>query len=189
MAPIWRPRMRRIRSGGRLSMRLPSRRISPRAIRPGGSSRPMMAAPVMDLPAPDSPTTPSTSPGSMVKETPSSAVRVPRRVGNSTRRSRTSRRGGAMLPQLRIQGVAEPVAQQVDREDHRDEGGSREDGDPPLAAEEKIVADPDQRAERGLGRRHADAEEGERGLGEDGERSEEHTSELQSRQYLVCRLL
>src|SRR5438445_6041284 len=28
---------------------------------------------------------------------------------------------------------------------------------------------------------------GERGLG--GERSEEHTSELQSRQYLVCRLL
>src|SRR3712207_7118165 len=29
----------------------------------------------------------------------------------------------------------------------------------------------------------------ERGRGDDGERSEEHTSELQSRQYLVCRLL
>src|SRR3712207_8633827 len=29
----------------------------------------------------------------------------------------------------------------------------------------------------------------ERGVVESGERSEEHTSELQSRQYLVCRLL
>ena len=34
---------------------------------PGGSSRPMMAAPVSDLPAPDSPTTPRTSPGAMSK--------------------------------------------------------------------------------------------------------------------------
>src|SRR3712207_7769869 len=41
-------------------------------------------------------------------------------------------------------------------------------------------------------RRHADRVE-EAGLGHDGllgdDRSEEHTSELQSRQYLVCRLL
>ena len=36
---------------------------APPAMRPGGSSRPMIAAPVSDLPAPDSPTTPSTSPG------------------------------------------------------------------------------------------------------------------------------
>ena len=35
---------------------------SPPAMRPGGSIRPMMAVPVIDLPAPDSPTTPSTSP-------------------------------------------------------------------------------------------------------------------------------
>ena len=40
-----------------------------------------MAAPVSDLPAPLSPTTPSTSPGSMAKETPSSARSMPRRVG------------------------------------------------------------------------------------------------------------
>ena len=39
-----------------------------------------MAAPVRDLPAPDSPTTPSTSPGSMDKEIPSTATSVPRRV-------------------------------------------------------------------------------------------------------------
>ena len=37
--------------------------IWPEATRPGGSSRPMMAAPVSDLPAPDSPTTPRISPG------------------------------------------------------------------------------------------------------------------------------
>src|SRR3712207_8026573 len=36
----------------------------------------------------------------------------------------------------------------------------------------------------GDGREHLDL-----GLAEVGERSEEHTSELQSRQYLVCRLL
>ena len=38
------------------------------------------------LPAPDSPTTPSTSPGAMSNDTPSMAVRAPRRIGNSTRR-------------------------------------------------------------------------------------------------------
>ncbi len=62
-------------------MRWPSSRISPAAMRPGGSSRPMMAVPVSDLPAPDSPTTPSTSPGAMSKETSSTATSVPRRVG------------------------------------------------------------------------------------------------------------
>ncbi len=74
-------------------MRSPSSRISPAAMRPGGSSRPMIAMPVSDLPAPDSPTTPSTSPGAMRNDTPSTATSVPRRVGNSTRRSFTSRSG------------------------------------------------------------------------------------------------
>ena len=63
---------------------LPSRRTSPPMMRPGGSSRPMTAAPVSDLPAPDSPTTPSTSPGAMSKETRSTAVSVRRRVGKAT---------------------------------------------------------------------------------------------------------
>src|SRR3712207_7771436 len=40
------PRILRISSYGRRSMRRPFSRISPPAIRPGGSSRPMMAAPV-----------------------------------------------------------------------------------------------------------------------------------------------
>ena len=58
-------------------------------MRPGGSSSPMIAVPVSDLPAPDSPTTPSTSPGAMSKLTSSMATSVPRRVLNSTRRWRT----------------------------------------------------------------------------------------------------
>src|SRR5258708_29729638 len=77
-------------------MRRPSSRISPEAMRPGGSSRPMMALPVSDLPAPDSPTTPSTSPGAMSNDTSSTASKVPRRVGNSTRRFLTSRSGGLL---------------------------------------------------------------------------------------------
>ncbi len=80
-------------AGGRLSMRLPSNRMRPPAMWPGGSSRPMMAAPVSDLPAPDSPTTPSTSPSPMAKEMPSTAITVPRRVAKATRRSSTCRSG------------------------------------------------------------------------------------------------
>ena len=53
----------------------------------------MIAAAVSDLPAPLSPTTPSTSPRSIVKLMPSIARSVPRRVGNSTVRLRTSSSG------------------------------------------------------------------------------------------------
>src|SRR5512141_3011485 len=84
-------------------MRSPFSFTSPAAMRPGGSSRPMTAEPVIDLPAPDSPTTPSTSPGWIASEMSSTATSVPRRVGNSTRRLRTSRSGPLVLtgPALR----------------------------------------------------------------------------------------
>ena len=82
----------RIAAAGSRSSRIPAKRISPPAMRPGGSSRPMMAAPVSDFPAPLSPTTPSTSPAAISKDTWSSARRVPRRVGNSTVRLRTASR-------------------------------------------------------------------------------------------------
>ena len=62
IAPISRPRSARMRAAGRSSMRCPASRISPPVMRPGGSSRPITAAPVSDLPAPDSPTTPRISP-------------------------------------------------------------------------------------------------------------------------------
>ncbi len=50
----------------------------------------MIAAAVIDLPAPDSPTTPSTSPGSIEKLTSSTATSVPRRVGSAMLRCETS---------------------------------------------------------------------------------------------------
>src|SRR5215470_5880332 len=91
--PMRLPRILRASSGGKSSMRRPLKRTSPPTTRPGGSSSPMMAAPVSDLPAPDSPTTPSTSPGAMSNDTPSTAMSVRRRVGKATRRSRTERTG------------------------------------------------------------------------------------------------
>ena len=83
-------------SGERIDNLSPERRISPPAMRPGGSMSPITAAPVTDLPAPDSPTTPSTSPRPTSKETPSIAFNTPRRVTNSTRRSRTERTGSGI---------------------------------------------------------------------------------------------
>src|SRR5271154_11019 len=62
----------------------------------------MMASEVMDLPEPDSPTSPSTSPGAMEKERVCTATAVPacdrvpdcvRGCGNSMVRSRTSSNG------------------------------------------------------------------------------------------------
>src|SRR4026208_796390 len=151
--------MRRICSYGSVSMRRPSRRISPPAMRPGGSSRPMIAMPVSDFPAPDSPTTPSPSPGASENEMPSTAVSVPRRVGNSTRRSFTSSSGSLIgtAGQLRGQWGRQPVADQVYRKHEHDERDAREYRDPPFARHHEIVADADQRAERRLGRRHAHA--------------------------------
>ena len=145
----------------------------PPAMRPGGSSRPMMAAPVSDLPAPDSPTTPRTSPGAMSKRDVVER-RAACRAGSGTRRagSRTSSSGIAADAQ-RSFGLSASRSQSPSRltdstmSDQRDAG---EDRDPPFAREQEIVADPDQRAERRLGRRHADAEERQRRLGDDRER-------------------
>src|SRR5215831_11603321 len=150
--PIRFPLMRRISSGGRLSMRRPERWISPPAMRPGGSIRPITESPVTDLPAPDSPTTPSTSPLAMSKETPSIARSVPRREANSTWRLRTERTVSVMdeldSPELWIERVAQPVAEQVDGEDQHSEREAREGDDPPFAGEQVVVADADQGAER-----------------------------------------
>ena len=120
-------------------------------------------APVSDLPAPDSPTTPSTSPASMANETSSSA----RSDAAAGREFDGQVLDGRAAPsaQPRVQRVAQPVAQQVDRQHHQHQGDAGEDRHPPLAGEQEVVADPDQRAERRLGRRQADAEERQRRLG------------------------
>ncbi len=148
IAPISRPRTLRISSGGRLSMRRPFSLISPAAIRPGGSSRPMIAAPVIDLPAPDSPTTPSTSPGAIENDTSSIAVRMPRRVGNSTRSLLTSRSGDLLTSaQLRVEGIPKPVAEQVHRHAQKDQCRAGKDHQPPLARVQEVVAVVDHRAQ------------------------------------------
>src|SRR3954447_10320111 len=119
--------------------------MEPPLIRPGGSINPMTARPVTDLPAPDSPTTPSTSPLAISKETPSMARSVLRRLANSTWRLRTERTGSVIglialawclerpSSKLRIERVAQPIAQQIDRQDHPRQRTSGEGHDPPLA--------------------------------------------------------
>src|SRR5664279_2447905 len=142
-------------------------------MRPGGSIRPMTARPVTDFPAPDSPTTPSTSPLAMSKEIPSMARSGGWRVTNSTLRWRTERTGSVMgqdiraglSSQLRIERIAQPVAEQVDREDQRRQRKAREGDNPPFAGKQVVVADPDQGAERGHGVGHAGAEKRQRRLG------------------------
>src|SRR6202166_1199580 len=178
--PIRFPLIRRSSSGGRLSIRMPDRWISPPAIRPGGSIRPITASPVTDFPAPDSPTTPSTSPLAMSKETPSMARSAWWRVTNSTLRLRTERTGAVIrsaawgLPRLSselwVERVAQPVAEQVDGQDQRRQRKAGEGDDPPLAGKQIIVADPDQGAERGHRVGHAGTEKRQRRLGDDGER-------------------
>ena len=109
----------------------------PPAMRPGGSSRPMIAAPVSDLPAPDSPTTPSTSPGAIANEMSSTATSVPRRVGKLDAQVRCTSSSGSGIaigsPQLRVQRIAQPVAEQVDRQHHDHQRRAGKDRDPPLA--------------------------------------------------------
>src|SRR6478752_10144429 len=149
-------------------------------MRPGGSSRPMIARPVTDLPAPDSPTTPSTSPLAMSKETPSMARRVLWRETNSTCRLRTERTGSVMgidawswrllSSEFWIERVAQPVAEQVDGEDQGREREAGKSDDPPFTGKQVIVADPDQGAERRHGVGHPGAQKRQRRLGDDGER-------------------
>src|SRR5258708_3477748 len=111
--PMRLPRILRIASGGRLSMRSPRNSTSPDAIRPGGSISPITAVPVIDLPAPDSPTTPRISPGAISNDTSSIAVSVPRRVGNSTLRLRTLRTGTVMGPCEHRLGLLQAGGQRV----------------------------------------------------------------------------
>src|SRR5271165_3554816 len=170
MAPISRPRIRRIASSGSLSIRRPASVIRPAAMRSGGSSRPMIAAPVSDLPAPDSPTMPNTSPGAIAKLISSIAVSIPRRVGSSTRKFSTRKSASGMSAQFRIERVAQPVAQEIDRQDQNRQHDSRENRDPPVAREQIVVAIADQSAERRLGRRQPDPEKRQCGLGQNGER-------------------
>src|SRR3954451_24718945 len=93
--------------------------------------RPMSAIIVTLLPEPDSPTTPTTSPGFTLRSMRSTACVPP----NVTCKLRiVSRSFMSCHPfQFRVERVAQPVAEQIDDE-HRDENGeARHRHDPPCA--------------------------------------------------------
>src|SRR5690606_41009362 len=85
------------------------------------------------------------------------------------------------------QGISGPSAVPPDRHVHRDEACFRQGGRLHLDDEEShvAVAVPD----ADLGARRRGGQRVVAGLLPRGQRSEEHTSELQSRENLVCRLL
>ncbi len=145
-------------------------------MRPGGSSRPMIAAPVMRLAGAGLAdhaehlarlrcrrrrrrARPACRAASGIRRAggTSSSGSVGRRPGHRHQRSFGFRASRSQSPSRLTDSTSS---------DQRDAG---EDRDPPFAGEQEVVADADQRAERGLGRRHADAEEGQRRLGDDGD--------------------
>src|SRR5687767_6940916 len=77
-----------------------------------------MARAVMDLPQPLSPMTPNVLPRWMVRLRPSTALTIPSRTSNSTRRSLTSIKGSFMVVSIlaaavRVEGVAQAVAEHI----------------------------------------------------------------------------
>ena len=91
--------------------------IEPSVISPGDSTRSMIDSAVTLFPLPDSPTMPNTSPRSIVRSSPSTALTWPSRVKNRVESSSTRRISslisGPPLAALdvRVEGVPEPVAQ------------------------------------------------------------------------------
>ena len=130
----------------------PSSRISPPAMRPGGSSRPMIAAPVSDLPAPDSPTTPSTSPGAIVERDVVDRASAACRAASGTRRAGVAdleqqREAAALIAAAqRSFGFSASRSQSPSRltDMHSSTSASAgEDHEPPLARVQEVVADVD----------------------------------------------
>src|SRR5258706_11343370 len=169
------PRMSRSVRGSARSRSVPSKSRSSACTFSGGSrTRRMIESAVTLFPDPLSPTSPSTSPGSSVKDTPLTARIMPWSVLKLVVRSRTVRsamlsplyRCGARAgpPRARIESVAQTIPDEIDRqyrEHDRCGGGKEKPGRvshiPPCVGE---VATPGR-----VGRLRAEAQEGERRLG------------------------
>src|ERR1700689_1415055 len=87
------PRTRRMSLSLSVVSSLPSSLTLPEAIRPPGGSSRMSDIPVIDLPHPDSPTSPTVSPGAMLNETSRTAWTAALRVRISVRSPATSSSG------------------------------------------------------------------------------------------------
>src|SRR5260370_35561168 len=80
--------------------------------------RPIIASIATDLPEQDSPTIASTSLGSTVRSTPSTALKAPVRVAKVTERLRISRSGmSSAPPHFWVERVAQAIARKIDRND------------------------------------------------------------------------
>ena len=178
-----RPRTRRSASFGQADelAALEPDRAGRRCGRAGRRAR-GAKSPVTLLPEPDSPTRPSTSPRASEKETPSTAFTTPALVKKCVARFATSRSGRRHRRSLglswsRIWSPTRLIATM--RTIERDAGIDR---DPVAAAHHVLEAVGDQHAERRLGRRQAEAEEGQRRLERDGVRDLHGRDDDQRRQ-------
>src|SRR6267143_1133739 len=173
------PRTRRMASGSLASRSSSSKRMRPAATRPGGGTSRMMDSEVTLFPQPLSPTSPSTSPLSIEKLTPSTARRTPSSVWKWVSRPSTVRRAGTLAVRLtwrvtlhlqaRIKGIAQPVAEEIDGKHGQHDGEPGEGGEPPGGGE---VVPPIRQhpAPGGRGRLDPEPEEGEGRLVDDHER-------------------
>src|SRR5687768_631985 len=175
------PRTRRISSSRSPSRSTPSSRTRPPTMRPGASTRPRIEKPVTVLPHPDSPTRPSTSPAFTAKLTPSTARTTPDRVKKWVLRSSTTK---VLSFKAGIQDVAQAVTDEVDAHDRREQREAGVEADPVLAREHVLEAVGDEQAERGLGERQADAEEGKRRLERDGVRGLQRADDDHRREHI-----
>src|SRR6478736_763417 len=140
------PRIVRRRLDEALRRSSPRNSTSPVEVANFESLSPITVRHVTLLPDPDSPTMPSTWPGSTLKLTPSTAFTTPSSVLNSVRRSRTSRRGSLIARSLREANPwIDPRVEDVNHEREDDDGDRAEDDD---ALEHGQVEAPD-RLERG----------------------------------------
>src|SRR5215469_12816501 len=99
----------------------------------------MMASMVRVFPDPDSPTTPSSSPGERLKPTPSTARTIPAAVGSSTERFSTSSSAIAVWPsslELGVERIAQAIADKVESHDGEQNHEARKGDDPPCAQHE-----------------------------------------------------
>src|SRR5262245_54868362 len=134
---------------------------------------PSSASAVTLLPEPDSPTMPSVSPGLIANETPLTACTVPRDVQNSTNRSATWSSGSDTSAELGVEGLAQPVADQVEAEDEEHDGPSREEGEVRGRGEEAVDAREHRPPLRDVRIRRGEPEEAESGDVDDRRRHRE----------------
>src|ERR1700675_1650517 len=152
---ILAPRTRRMASASLLSRSSPSKRTRPAAMRPGGGTSRMMDSAVTLFPHPLSPTSPHTSPRSIVKLTPSTARSTPWLVGKWVSRPSTERSGAILALEAWIERVGQPVAQEVHGEHGQHDRQPGKGGEPPRRGD--IVPPVGEHPAPG-GRRRLDAE-------------------------------